>query len=152
MKVSSGRSAPTAGSSTLASAVARSGTSPSNHAAVATLATRENAPKAASAPCDLFRPASVGSSAIPTPLSGVDLGEQPTCHRRRAPPPRAGRRGGQDFAPRRGRGAGFVTWEGAGARATRSATRDCGAGRRGGPRRAYEAPPAPADRGTRLGG
>src|SRR5438046_9819109 len=31
-------------------------------------------------------------------------------------------------------------------------TRDWGAGRRGRPRSAYEAPPAPADRGTPLGG
>src|SRR3989442_11868845 len=116
MKGSSARSAPTAGSSTLASADVRSGTNPSNHAAAATLATRENAPKAASAPCDLFRPASVGSSAIPTPLRRRPR-EQLTCHRRGAPPPRAGRRGGQDFAPRRGRRGGFLSLEGAGARA-----------------------------------
>src|SRR3989442_12099195 len=114
MKGSRGGGAPTAGSSTLASADVRSGTNPSNHAAAATLATRENAPKAASAPCDLFRPASVGSSAIPTPLRRRPR-EQLTCHRRGAPPPRAGRRGGQDFAPRRGRGAGFGTLGGAGA-------------------------------------
>src|SRR3989442_15832961 len=115
MKGSSARSAPTAGSSTLASADVRSGTNPSNHAAAATLATRENAPKAASAPCDLFRPASVGSSAIPTPLRRRPR-EQLTCHRRGAPPPRAGRRGGQDFAPWRGRGGGVGTLGGAGAR------------------------------------
>src|SRR2546422_5627816 len=114
MKGSSARSAPPAGWSTLAWADVRSGTTPSNHAAAATLTTRENAPKAASAPCDLFRPASVGSSAIPTPLRRRPR-EQLTCHRRGAPPPRAGRRGGQDFAPRRGRGAGVVALEGAGA-------------------------------------
>src|SRR2546428_3870873 len=74
MKVSSGRSAPTAGSSALASAGVRSGTSPSHHAAPATLATRASAPKAASAPCDPLRPASVLSSAIPTALRRGPIG------------------------------------------------------------------------------
>ena len=41
--------------------------------------------------------------------SAVGQGEQPMCHQTGPAPPRAGRRGGQDFAPRRGRGAGFVT-------------------------------------------
>src|SRR6266481_4900949 len=123
MKVSSGRSAPTAGSSTLASAVARSGTSPSNHAAAATLATRENAPKAASAPCDLFRPASVGSSAIPTtPLRRRPRGATDVPPTRRAPA--AGRAAGRSrLCPAAGPRGGIRDLRGRGTLAPRQRLR-----------------------------
>src|SRR2546429_281814 len=94
MKGSSGRSAPTAGSSTRASAGVRSGRNPSHHAAAATLATRARAPKAASAPP--FRPVCVLSSAIPTARR---RGEQPLCHQAPPPPPRATPRGRHNPPP-----------------------------------------------------
>src|SRR5206468_5583481 len=88
-KGSSGRSAPTAGSSTPASAAVRSGRNPSHHAAAATLATRARPPKAASAPRDPLRPGCVLSSAIHRP-AGVGSNR---CATRRGPP-RRGLRGG----------------------------------------------------------